>query len=120
MFVPGDGESHPSLRDQFVDTGELTLHYAEGPRNGPPVVLLHGIGQRWQAMLGLIPDSLPNQWILAPDFRGHGLSGKVSRGYSTIGYAQDIVVLLRERVGEPAIIHGHSLGGMVAMWIGAE
>jgi pimeloyl-ACP methyl ester carboxylesterase len=119
MFVPGDGESHPSLRDQFVDTGKVALHYAEGPRNGPPVIMLHGIGQRWQAMLGLIPDSLPNQWVLAPDFRGHGLSGKVPRGYSTIGYAQDIIVLLRERVDQPTIIHGHSLGGMVAMWIAA-
>ncbi len=120
MFVPGDGESHPSLRDQFLDTGELTLHYAEGPRNGPPLIFLHGIGQRWQAMLGLIPDSLPNSWILAPDFRGHGLSGKVTHGYSILGYARDIVVLLREQVSEPALLHGHSLGGMAAMWIAAN
>src|SRR5713226_7175003 len=104
MFVPGDGESHPSLRDQFLDTGELVLHYAEGRRNGPPLILLHGIGQRWQAMLGLVPGLLPNNWLFAVDFRGHGQSGRVPRGYSTIAYGRDIVVLLMKRIQEPAIL----------------
>jgi pimeloyl-ACP methyl ester carboxylesterase len=120
MFVPGDGESDPNLRDQFLDTGELRLHYAEGPRNGLPLILLHGIGQRWQAMLGLVPGLLPGNWLFAVDFRGHGQSGRVLRSYSTIAYARDIVVLLQKRIQEPAILHGHSLGGMVAMWIAAN
>jgi pimeloyl-ACP methyl ester carboxylesterase len=120
MFVLGDGESYPGLCDQSLDTGDVALHYVEGPRNGPPLLLLHGIGQRWQAMLGLIPDLLADHWILAPDFRGHGQSGRVQHGYTTIGYAGDIAVLIKERVGEPAVIHGHSLGGMAAMWIAAN
>jgi len=54
---------------------------------------------------------------LRPDLRGHGKSGHVSRGYRGTQYSDDIARFLRERVSAPAIIFGHSLGGMVGMWV---
>jgi pimeloyl-ACP methyl ester carboxylesterase len=95
----------------------VCLNYAEGPPNGPPLVLLHGLGRRWQVFLPLIP-ALSMRWdIFAPDLRGHGKSGHVSRGYRGTQYSDDIARFLRERVSAPAIIFGHSLGGMVGMWV---
>ena len=95
----------------------MCLNYAEGPPNGPPLVLLHGLGRRWQVFLPLIP-ALSMRWhIFAPDLRGHGKSGHVSRGYRGTQYSDDIARFLRERVSAPAIIFGHSLGGMVGMWV---
>jgi pimeloyl-ACP methyl ester carboxylesterase len=95
----------------------VRLNYAEGPPNGPPLVLLHGLGRRWQVFLPLIP-ALSMRWhIFAPDLRGHGKSGHVSRGYRGTQYSDDIARFLRERVSAPAIIFGHSLGGMVGMWV---
>jgi len=110
-------ENHPGLIERTFDTGEVHLNYAEGPAHGPALVLLHGLGRRWQVFLPLIP-ALSLRWhIFAPDLRGHGKSGRVARGYHGTQYAEDIARLLRERVSTPAVLFGHSLGGMAAMWV---
>jgi pimeloyl-ACP methyl ester carboxylesterase len=78
---------------------------------------LHGLGRRWQVFLPVIP-ALSMRWhIFAPDLRGHGKSGRVARGYRGTQYAEDITRLVRERVPGPAVVFGHSLGGLLAMWI---
>jgi pimeloyl-ACP methyl ester carboxylesterase len=113
-------DTHPGIVEQTCDTGEVQLNFAEGPANGPPLVLLHGLGRRWQVFLPLIP-ALSLRWqIFAPDFRGHGKSGRAVRGYHGTEYAGDIARFLRERVPLPAVIFGHSLGGMIAMWVAAH
>jgi pimeloyl-ACP methyl ester carboxylesterase len=113
-------ENHPGLVEHTLDTGDVQLNYAEGPANGPPLVLLHGLGRRWQVFLPVIP-ALSLRWhIFAPDLRGHGKSSRVSRGYHGPQYSEDIAQLLRERVSAPAVLFGHSLGGMLAMWVAAH
>lgn len=115
-----DRDHHHGLEEKSFDAGEVRLNYAEGEDNGPPLVLLHGLGRRWQVFLPLIP-SLSMRWhIYAVDLRGHGKSGRVTRGYRGQQYAGDVVRFLKERVQEPAVIFGHSLGGMAAMWIAAH
>jgi pimeloyl-ACP methyl ester carboxylesterase len=114
-------ENNAGLIEQTFDTGEVPLNvrlnYAEGPAHGPPLVLLHGLGRRWQVFLPVIP-ALSMRWhIFAPDLRGHGKSARVSRGYHGPQYAEDIACLLRQRVSGPAVVFGHSLGGMVGMWL---
>jgi pimeloyl-ACP methyl ester carboxylesterase len=110
-------EVHPGITERAFERGEVSLNYAEGPGNGPPLVLLHGLGRRWQVFLPLIP-ALSLRWrIFAPDFRGHGRSGRVPRGYRGQQYAEDVARFLRDRVQEPAVVFGHSLGGMVGMWV---
>jgi len=115
-----DRELHHGLQEKRFDTKTVELNYAEGDDNGPPLVLLHGLGRRWQVFLPLIP-SLSLRWhIFAPDLRGHGQLTHVPRGYHGFQYSVDIVRFLRERVQRPAVLFGHSLGGMVAMWIAAN
>jgi pimeloyl-ACP methyl ester carboxylesterase len=46
--------------------------------------------------------------------RGHGRSGRVESGYRVVDYVMDVVNFVQTSVSEPAIIVGHSLGGMVA------
>ena len=113
-------ETHPGLVEHTFDTGEVRLNYAEGPAHGPPLVLLHGLGRRWQVFLPMIP-ALSLRWhIFAPDLRGHGKSSHVPRGYHGPQYSEDIACLLRERVSAPAVLFGHSLGGMLAMWVASH
>jgi pimeloyl-ACP methyl ester carboxylesterase len=113
-------EGHPGIVEQTFDAEKVPLHYAEGPDNGPPMVLLHGLGRRWQVFMPLIP-ALSMRWhLFAPDLRGHGKSGRVSRGYRGIDYAQDLTQFLRERIPGPAVVFGHSLGGMLGMWIASH
>ncbi len=113
-------ENHPGLVERTFDAGEVRLNYAEGPAHGPPLVLLHGLGRRWQVFLPVIP-ALSLRWhIFAPDLRGHGKSSHVARGYRGPQYAEDIARLLRERISSPAVLFGHSLGGMLGMWVAAH
>ena len=113
-------EDHPGLVERIFDTGEVRLNYAEGPAHGPPLVLLHGLGRRWQVFLPVIP-ALSLRWhIFAPDLRGHGKSSRAARGYQGPQYAEDIARLLRERVSAPAVLFGHSLGGMLGMWVASH
>jgi pimeloyl-ACP methyl ester carboxylesterase len=113
-------DSHPGILEKNFNAGGVRLNYAEGPATGPPLVLLHGLGRRWQVFMPLIP-SLSLRWqIFAPDLRGHGKSARVPRGYRGLDYAADVVHFLRECVPPNPAIFGHSLGGMVAMWIGAQ
>ena len=113
-------ENHPGLVERTFETGEVRLNYSEGPANGPPLVLLHGLGRRWQVFLPIIP-ALSMRWhIFAPDLRGHGKSTHVARGYRGPQYSEDICCLLRERISAPAIVFGHSLGGMLAMWVASH
>jgi pimeloyl-ACP methyl ester carboxylesterase len=113
-------EIFPGLVERSFDSGEVRLNYAEGPAHGPPLVLLHGLGRRWQVFLPVIP-ALSLRWhIFAPDLRGHGKSSRVPRGYHGSQYSEDIACLLRERVAAPAVLFGHSLGGMLAMWVASH
>jgi pimeloyl-ACP methyl ester carboxylesterase len=113
-------QNYPGMVEHTFDAGEVQLNYAEGPANGPPLVLLHGLGRRWQVFLPLIP-MLSKQWhIFAPDLRGHGRSSHLARGYRGTQYSEDIARLLGDRVSDPAVLFGHSLGGMIGMWVASH
>ena len=117
---PAAAEHHHGLVEKTFNAGPVQLNYAEGERNGPPLVLVHGLGRRWQVFLPLIP-SLGLRWhIFAPDLRGHGKSTHVARGYRGVQYAEDVVAFLRDCVRTPAVLFGHSLGGMIGAWIAAH
>jgi pimeloyl-ACP methyl ester carboxylesterase len=113
-------EALPGITEHEFDTGEVRLNYAEGPPNGLPLVLLHGLGRRWQVFLPIIPELSMRWHIFAPDFRGHGKSVRVPRGYHGTQYAEDIIQFVRERVPAQPIVFGHSLGGMIGMWVASH
>jgi len=113
-------ETHPGIVERDFDAGGVRLNYAEGPANGPPLVLLHGLGRRWQVFMPLIPPLSLRWHIFALDFRGHGKSARVPRGYKGTQYSDDVIHFLRERVAAPAIVFGHSLGGIVGMWVASH
>ena len=113
-------QQYPGFKEEICDSGLVKINFAVGPDNGPPLVLLHGLGRRWQVFDPLIPALSKNWHIYAPDLRGHGKSTHVPGGYRGRHYAQDIVTFLEKHVPAPAIIFGHSLGGMIALWVAAH
>ena len=92
----------------------IEVNYAEGPNNGPPLVLIHGIGGFWRNWEPVI-DQLSTDWhVYAVDLRGHGDSGRTPEGYRFIDYPIEIVEFLRNVVDEPAFLVGHSLGAITS------
>lgn len=96
------------------------LNYAEGPDNGPPLMLLHGWTDRWQDFIPIIPTLLMRWHIYALDFRGHGKSGRVQGKYHPEDCVEDIAFFLQNMVAEPAVLFGHSAGGVAALMLGAK
>jgi len=108
------------LEEKKVDIGSVALNYVEGPASGPPLLLLHGIPDRWQGFLPIMP-ALRLRWHLyALDFRGHGKSGRVPGKYHSKVYGQDVGAFLKKRVDKPAILFGMSAGGLVALDVAAQ
>jgi pimeloyl-ACP methyl ester carboxylesterase len=79
------------------------------------LVLLHGLTSRWQGWEFMLPHLTPTWHVYACDLRGHGKSGRAAGGYRLPDYARDIAVFLRDRVGVPATLLGHSLGALTAL-----
>ncbi len=107
------------LEEKNFPTGAVNVHFVEGPATGAPLLLLHGICSRWQSFLPLMPSLVPRWHVYAMDFRGHGKSGRTPGAYRGTDYVVDAVAFLQNVVKEPAVLLGHSLGGIVAMWIAA-
>lgn len=83
--------------------------------SGPPLVLLHGIGDSsatWLPVLSALADS---HTVIAPDLLGHGASAKPRADYSVAAYANGVRDLLGVLGIDRATLVGHSLGGGVAM-----
>jgi len=101
------------LVEKSFDTGEVVLNYAEGPDNGPPIIFLHGVLSNWQYYQPIITH-LQSRWhIYAVDHRGHGKSGHTPNQYGLEYYYNDHQRFLDNQITEPAILVGHSLGGVI-------
>lgn len=108
------------IAEHSFDTGRVVLNYAEIPNEKRPLILLHGGSAQWDSVEVLMHAFSADFHIYAPELRGHGKSGWVADSYTLQDYAGDIRAFLQKRVGEPAILFGHSLGGMIALMIAAE
>ena len=112
------------ITEHTFDSGEIRLNYAQwmdGRADAAPLVLLHGVTKSWRYWAPLIEAIGTGRCVYALDSRGHGSSGHVSNGgYRFADYARDQQAFVREVVRQPAILIGHSLGGMNAIYIAAE
>ncbi len=107
------------IREKTFDAGEVTLNYAEGPPSGPPLLLLHGTANRWQAFDQLLPHLALRWHTFALDHRGHGGSGRAKQ-YGFGFYYGDTVSFVEEVIKEPTVVFGHSLGGRIALKMAAD
>jgi pimeloyl-ACP methyl ester carboxylesterase len=96
----------------------VRLHVeAAGPEDGAPVVFLHGVSGSMRTYAWLPEEIAGGRRIVRVDLRGHGRSEHAPEAYDIDSYGEDVVDLLRVTVGRPAVLVGHSLGGVVAWWV---
>jgi pimeloyl-ACP methyl ester carboxylesterase len=115
------------LRPEFTVVRTVTLangvrlEIAErGPRGGTPVVMLHGITDSRRSFEP-IWDHLPTDWhAIAVTQRGHGESDKRPTRYSTVDFADDIVLLADLLDLSPMVLVGHSMGSSVALQLAGD
>jgi pimeloyl-ACP methyl ester carboxylesterase len=103
-------------RSEFRGVRGLRYHVrAWGSAGARPLFLLHG----WMdvsASFQFLVDGFARDWhVIAPDWRGFGLSEWRSEGYWFPDYYADLEALLDiYQPREPALLVGHSMGGVIA------
>jgi pimeloyl-ACP methyl ester carboxylesterase len=89
---------------------------ADGPTHPrPPIVLVHGAGAHlgwWEAVIGPLHDQ--GRRVVALELSGHGASGHRD-AYSAQTWAHEVLSVIGDVAGGPALLVGHSLGGRVAV-----
>ncbi len=106
------------LEPSRVDVGEVELFVVQaGPRDGPPVLLLHGFPEFWYAWRGPMARLAERGYrVIAPDQRGYAGSDKPAgvEAYGVERLAGDAAELIVRLGHDDAFVAGHDWGGAVA------
>ncbi|HTL24831.1 MAG TPA: alpha/beta fold hydrolase [Mycobacteriales bacterium] len=98
--------------------GVPTAYLEAGPRDAPPVVLLHGLGATNASLLPCLADLARDHRVLAPDLPGFGNSAAPRVAYTPAWFAAWLEELQRALDARPAVVLGNSLGGRIALEAG--
>ncbi|HEY8489754.1 MAG TPA: alpha/beta fold hydrolase [Dehalococcoidia bacterium] len=95
----------------------LRISYAdEGPRDGLPLVLIHGLMGTRAVWADVAPAlTAAGYRAVSYDLRGRGDSGAPPTGYSLADHAADLLDLMNHLALDSAVLCGLSLGGSVAL-----
>ncbi len=103
-------------KSRYVDTSRGKLHYfdVKGTGDGPPFLLIHGLGSRAADYAMLVRRLRPlTRRLILPDLPGHGWSHRDTPD------PDDLRAVLEEALPvlapEPAYVLGNSLGGLIAV-----
>lgn len=89
--------------------------YADFGGEGPPIVLIHGLGGCHLNWLPAAPMLARHGRVLAIDLVGFGRTPRAGRSHGLEGQRAMLERFLDEVVREPAVILGNSLGGLIAL-----
>ena len=98
--------------------GVRTAYLEAGPADGPPVVLLHGLGASGASMLPVLADLMADHRVLAPDSPGFGASDAPRGPYTAAWFAAWVEAFQRATGSRGAVLVGNSLGGRIALEAG--
>jgi pimeloyl-ACP methyl ester carboxylesterase len=107
---------HRTSRSRFLEVRGLRHHVREwGPRDAPVLVLLHG-AQDTSASFQFLVDAFESNWhVVAPDWRGHGLTTWTPGSYSMADFLGDLETVLADAApASPLNMVAHSMGGLIA------
>ncbi|MFW9845473.1 MAG: alpha/beta fold hydrolase [Candidatus Thorarchaeota archaeon] len=108
------------IAEKRINTGDIEINYAEGPDNGPALVLIPGQGADWTTYSKVIEPLSTKFHVFAVDVRGHGKSDWAPGNYTFKTIGADFTVLLEQAVKRKAIVSGNSSGGLIALWLAAN
>lgn len=111
-----------AFHDGRYAAGGVELAYSEGPRTGRTILFLPGMGVPRRSYQAVAARLCERFHVVVLDQRGQGQSSWAPDGhYRVVDYGRDAASFIEHRLGGgPVIVSGHSLGGLVALWLAAE
>ena len=99
------------------DRGEMFLRQADGPREGPTILLLHGwtLSADLNWFTGVYEEAARHGPVVAPDVRGHGRGLRSDQDFTLEAATDDVAALIRHLELDPVIAVGYSMGGSMAL-----
>jgi pimeloyl-ACP methyl ester carboxylesterase len=91
------------------------VHYVDYGGQGPALLLIHGLGGSTLNWLDVAPRLAARNRVLAIDLVGFGHTPAAARKSDLETNRALIDAFLREVVGEPAVLVGNSMGGLLSM-----
>src|SRR4051812_44127697 len=82
---------------------------------GPPVILVHGLGGAARNWAAVAPALAARHRVLVPDLPGHGGSAALPALPNLAPFAEVVNRIAAREDALPAVLAGHSLGGLVAV-----
>lgn len=104
----------PALEERFAELKGSRMRYFVGG-DGPPLILVHGLGGAAANWTELAPLLVPNHRLLVPDLPGHGGSEALPAVSGLEPFADRVAALAAREGMLPAPVVGHSLGGAVVL-----
>jgi pimeloyl-ACP methyl ester carboxylesterase len=115
----GWGGGSGTAAGHYATVNGIRLYY-EDRGTGRPLILLHG-GLGAIEMFGPnLPALAAGRRVIAVDLQGHGRTADIDRPIRAEFMADDIAALIRHLGLERADVMGYSLGGWVAVQVGAR
>jgi pimeloyl-ACP methyl ester carboxylesterase len=104
-----------NFEERRIDVGGLTTRYLTAGTTGPPLILLHGVGDNALDWQWVLPTLARTHRVYAPDLPGSGGSTKPDVDYSPAFFTQFLSAFLNALEVERAAVVGNSLGGLVGL-----
>lgn len=102
-----------------VRIGNIEMYY-EVTGEGPPLLLIHGLGSSTRDWECQVPEFSKHFMVITVDVRGHGKTDRPAGPYSIELFASDIALFLKEIASGPAHVLGLSMGGMIAFQLALD
>jgi N-formylmaleamate deformylase len=105
---------------RFVTANGVRQHFLELGAGDRAVVICHKVTGGAETWAAKAAELASRYRVVVPDLRGHGYSHKPDWGYSLVDYARDVAGLIEALGLNRPVVVGHSLGGRVALQLGAR
>ena len=116
-----DPPAHEKLAGMTISGWISNLHVeVTGPADGDPMLLLHGWGSSAGLMRPLARAFDDAYRVYNLDLPGHGETPPPPAAWGVPEHAQLLDAFLRERIGRPVHLVGHSNGGRIALYMAGD
>lgn len=110
-----------SIEEKTAQVGQVNFNYAEGPDNGPPLLLLNAQHMDWYSYSRVLPELSKKFHVFAVDYPGHGKTTYPDDYPLTANQiGGDLAHFIESVIKEPAFVTGNSSGGLLTTWLAAN